>query len=57
MLSRRPNRLDEVKTLSGLLRGLGLCALILVSLFAMAFLPVAAGSGLPKIAMPTMGGT
>lgn len=57
MLSRRPNQLNEVKSLSGIVRGLGLCSVVLLSLIIMGCLSAQARADMPNLAFATLGGT
>jgi pimeloyl-ACP methyl ester carboxylesterase len=57
MLSRRPNQLDEIKPLSGILQGTGLCAFVFISLIIMGLLSVPVRAENPNAALPTLGGT
>lgn len=57
MLSRRPNQINEVKSLSGIVRGAGLCAIVFLSLFIMGCLSAQARAENMNLAVPTLGGT
>ncbi len=56
MLCKRPQGLDQVKSISGILSGFGLCVVVLGVLFTMACLSSAATRPMPNLAMPTLGG-
>ena len=57
MLIRRPNRLDEIRTLSGIVHGGSLCALVVASLIIMGLLSVPVRAENPNVALSTLGGT
>lgn len=57
MLIRRPDRCNEIRSLSGLVRGGGLCTVVLVTLLIMGLLSTHARAKNPNLALPTMGGT
>ncbi len=57
MLIRRSDRPCEIKSLSGLVRGGGLCIVVLASLLIMGLLSTQARAENPNVALPTFGGT
>lgn len=57
MLIRRPNQLDEIRSLSGIVHGGRLCALVFVSLIMMGLLSAQVRAENPNAAVHTFGGT
>lgn len=57
MLSRRPNQLNEIKPLSGIVHGTGLCALVFVTLIIMGLLSAPGRAENLNAALLTLGGT
>ncbi|MEM9470358.1 MAG: alpha/beta fold hydrolase [Pseudomonadota bacterium] len=57
MLIRRPDQPGEIRSLSGLVRGGGLCTVVLVSLLIMGLQSAPARAENPNVALPTLGGT
>ena len=57
MLIRRPNQLNDIGSLSGLVHGGGLCTLVVASLFIMGLLSAPLRAENLNVALPTFGGT
>lgn len=57
MLIRRPDQPNDIESLSGIVHGGGLCALVLVSLIIMGLLSAPVRAENPNAALPTLGGT
>lgn len=57
MLNRRPDQLDEIKSLSGTLQGTAWCVLVFASLIIMGLLSTPGRAENPNAALPTLGGT
>lgn len=57
MLIRRPSHLNETRSLSGIVHGGGLCALVFASLIIMGLLSAPVRGENPNVALSTLGGT